>query len=1130
MTWVHFCGILAFVVVVHGTFTQHNSGQRCDCNRKSRYCVLDAEGMRCLDCRGNTTGRRCEHCEVGFFRWVPGQHCSPCRCSPSGSVASTCDSRGRCSCKEGVTGDKCDRCTNGAPLGPNGCTGAVLRDEPVDRSTSCFCHGHASSCGVAHGYAAHPIESKFTDGPEGWQLSTGRGVLTSQVQFRWVPIHEDLEVISQNSLPTYLNAPARYLGNQVLSYGQNLSFSLRLDRGVRHPSTNDVVLEGAGLRVGAALGELRSIIPCGQKIPFSFRLDERSGSKWRPKLSQLQFQSLLHNLTAIKIRATFGEDGRGYLDNVSLMSARRSGAGGPAPWVQSCVCEPGYQGAHCGRCGAGFKRTSPADGAFGACEPCDCKAGSCDPDTGDCFSADETQRSQACPGGYYSDPNQPLSCVRCPCAGGVGCSLKPGSLEVQCDNCPPGVTGFRCQLCGDGLYGDPLGERGPQRPCQACSCPGRGDSLEGTHCDPFSGECLKCVDESRDGQPKACPEGSYHSRLTDACEACKCDPIGSLFSLCSAEGQCTCREGYQGRRCHRSTCPSCFQPIISQVEGYAAKLRELEKLFSNLGGGTGSDSTHQLDTALKAAGALVTDLTNTVDTLKVSERNLQLRVTSISDQQLEESQDVQSLTRAAARLRQEQAAYDTRSAAVQTLIDQMTFTLKDAKAKIQAADLPQGDEAQAVSNNLFSTLITKAKELAERHLVKAEEVEQSAGDALADSGNSLALMRGLMSRENQVKELLGNLNNMYDKTSGKVKTMENQATRLSSQAGVESQLAGDMLKQITGMEPAIGAPIQVDDLVSRLDTLTDQVSPNILASRALLKDVDQDKDLARGLLKQGHDAQKVYDGLLVRANAAKAETEGALSGIKSNLKGVEDTLTSLRGFDQSIDEGKKLADAAIARLPAINGTIQQAVLKNGQTLNLLEDFSQDYTNTLATIAELETEVAGLESGVGSLEPSSGLVTDATKLRQDLEGMAQRAGAMQGKVKGELASSQTLQMDAEQAVSDAEAAHDNAMDTRDAVATTLQKVSDLLNMIGQSGSLDEERIAELERSLADAHKRVDQDLKPRLHNMEDLEAAQRRLLGGLNVDIDKILYDINNLEVILKSVPSGCYNTPPIELA
>ena len=46
-------------------------------------------------------------------------------------------------------------------------------------------------------------------------------------------------------------------------------------------------------------------------FPMSlFRLDERPSSKWRPQLSQLQFQSLLHNLTAIKIRTTFGEDGQ----------------------------------------------------------------------------------------------------------------------------------------------------------------------------------------------------------------------------------------------------------------------------------------------------------------------------------------------------------------------------------------------------------------------------------------------------------------------------------------------------------------------------------------------------------------------------------------------------------------------------------------------------------------------------------------------------------------------------------------------------------------------------------------------------------------------------------------------------
>lgn len=75
-----------------------------------------------------------------------------------------------------------------------------------------------------------------------------------------------------------LSSPAApYLGKQLLSYGQNLSFSLRLDRGVRHPSTNDVILEGAGQRVSASLGDLRSIVPCGQKLKYSFRSDNNSG-------------------------------------------------------------------------------------------------------------------------------------------------------------------------------------------------------------------------------------------------------------------------------------------------------------------------------------------------------------------------------------------------------------------------------------------------------------------------------------------------------------------------------------------------------------------------------------------------------------------------------------------------------------------------------------------------------------------------------------------------------------------------------------------------------------------------------------------------------------------------------------
>lgn len=133
--------------------------------------------------------------------------------------------------------------------------------------------------------------------------------------------------------------------------------------------------------------------------------------------------------------------GRGYLDNVQLVSAQR-GDGVPARWVQVCSCPQGYDGEFCERCSVGFRRRVPADGAFSSCEPCSCSGGSCDPQTGDCYSADETPgQLRICPEGFYRDLWQPQTCVKCPCPEGVSCSMAAGFLEPRCGFCPAGTTG-----------------------------------------------------------------------------------------------------------------------------------------------------------------------------------------------------------------------------------------------------------------------------------------------------------------------------------------------------------------------------------------------------------------------------------------------------------------------------------------------------------------------------------------------------------------------------------------------------------------------------------------------------------------------------------------------------------------
>lgn len=79
-------------------------------------------------------------------------------------------------------------------------------------------------------------------------------------------------------------------------------------------------------------------------------------------------------------------------------------------------------------------------------------------------------------------------------------------------------------------------------------------------------------------------------------------------------------------------------------------------------------------------------------------------------------------------------------------------------------------------------------------------------------------------------------------------------------------------------------------------------------------------------------------------------------------------------------------------------------------------------------------------------------------------------------------------------------------------------------------MDERKLKQLEDSLAEAKRGVEGNLRPRLRDMEDKEAAHRRRLTSVNRDIDSILEDISNLEDILGSIPTDCYNSPPIEQA
>ncbi|KAI1287382.1 Agrin [Halotydeus destructor] len=122
----------------------------CDCNRLGSYSLTcDPVTKQCY-CKPGVGGLQCDRCEPGFW----GLHkisegnsgCIPCSCNDNGSVRDDCEQMtGRCICKPGLQGIKCNVCPDGAVLVSDGCLdetrckfGSICKERP-GRGVQCSC-------------------------------------------------------------------------------------------------------------------------------------------------------------------------------------------------------------------------------------------------------------------------------------------------------------------------------------------------------------------------------------------------------------------------------------------------------------------------------------------------------------------------------------------------------------------------------------------------------------------------------------------------------------------------------------------------------------------------------------------------------------------------------------------------------------------------------------------------------------------------------------------------------------------------------------------------------------------------------------------------------------------------------
>uniref|UniRef100_A0A8V0YED5 Laminin subunit alpha-4 n=1 Tax=Gallus gallus TaxID=9031 RepID=A0A8V0YED5_CHICK len=159
-----------------------------------------------------------------------------------------------------------------------------------------------------------------------------------------------------------------------------------------------------------------------------------------------------------------------------------------------CVdCQRNTTGEHCEQCPDGFVG-DVVGGAPTFCQPCPCPlpeaanfAVSCYRKNGNvrcvCKENYAGPNCERCAPGYYGNPLLIGStCKKCDCSGNSDPNLifeDCDEVTGQCRNCLHHTTGFKCEQCAPGYYGDAIFAKN----CTACNCGGR-------MCDSRTGECL----------------------------------------------------------------------------------------------------------------------------------------------------------------------------------------------------------------------------------------------------------------------------------------------------------------------------------------------------------------------------------------------------------------------------------------------------------------------------------------------------------------------------------------------------------------------------------------------------------------------------------------------------------------
>ncbi|XP_006879090.1 PREDICTED: laminin subunit alpha-4-like isoform X2 [Elephantulus edwardii] len=236
----------------------------------------------------------------------------------------------------------------------------------------------------------------------------------------------------------------------------------------------------------------------------------------------------------------------------------------------------GQQPSTTQKCGAGFFRA--LSGECLPCD-CNSNSNTCLDGSGFCVNCQRNttgEHCERCLNGYIGDSirGAPRFCQACPCPlpymanFAESCYRKNGAVRCICKE---NYAGPNCERCAPGYYGNPLliGST-----CKKCDCSGNSDpNLIFEDCDEVTGQCRNCLRNTTGFHCERCAPGYYgDARIAKNCAVCNCGggPCDSVTGECLEESF----EPPTGMDCPVISCDKCVWDLTDDLRLAALSIEE----------------------------------------------------------------------------------------------------------------------------------------------------------------------------------------------------------------------------------------------------------------------------------------------------------------------------------------------------------------------------------------------------------------------------------------------------------------------------------------------------------------------------------------------------------------------------